>query len=119
MVAFLVAAWQFWPSSGGATGARASHPPTTTSPRPSSPTPAQVGPGSPIKHVIFLVKENHSFDNYFGKYPGADGATVGKTLRCDNNLAPGPNVPLTPAPYVYPHDLGHAFDPGLISIDGG
>ena len=119
VVAFLVAAWQFWPSSGGASGARASHSPTTTSPRPSSPTPAQVGPGSPIKHVIFLVKENHSFDNYFGRYPGADGATVGKTLQCDNNLVPGPTVPLTPAPYVYPHDLGHAFDPGLISIDGG
>ena len=119
VVAFLVAAWQFWPSSGGATSARKSRSPTTTSPGPSSPTPAQVGPDSPIKHVIFLVKENHSFDNYFGKYPGADGATVGKTLQCDNNLAPGPTVPLTPAPYVYPHDLGHAFDPGLISIDGG
>jgi phospholipase C len=119
VVAFLVAAWQFWPSSGGATSARKSRSPTTASPGPSSPTPAQVGPDSPIKHVIFLVKENHSFDNYFGKYPGADGATVGKTLRCDNQLAPGPNVPLSPAPYVYPHDLGHAFDPGLISIDGG
>ena len=119
VVAFLVAAWQFWPSSGGATSARNSRSPTTASPGPSSPTPAQVGPDSPIKHVIFLVKENHSFDNYFGKYPGADGATVGKTLQCDNNLAPGPTVPLTPAPYVYPHDLGHAFDPGLISIDGG
>jgi phospholipase C len=119
VVAFLVAAWQFWPSSGGATSARQSRSPTTASPGRSSPTPAQIGPDSPIKHVIFLVKENHSFDNYFGKYPGADGATVGKTLQCDNAFAPGPTVPLTEAPYVYPHDLGHAFDPGLISIDGG
>ncbi len=26
-----------------------------------------------IKHVIFIIQENHSFDNYFGTYPGADG----------------------------------------------
>ena len=28
-------------------------------------------------------------------------------------------MPLTPAPYIYPHDLGHAFAPGLTAIDGG
>jgi phospholipase C len=27
----------------------------------------------PIEHVVFLVKENHGFDNYFGRFPGADG----------------------------------------------
>ena len=27
-----------------------------------------------IDHIIFIVKENHSFDNYFGRFPGADGA---------------------------------------------
>jgi len=26
-----------------------------------------------IQHVIFIVQENRSFDNYFGTYPGADG----------------------------------------------
>ncbi len=26
-----------------------------------------------IKHVIFIVQENRSFDQYFGTYPGADG----------------------------------------------
>jgi phospholipase C len=25
-----------------------------------------------IQHVIFVVQENHSFDNYFGTYPGAN-----------------------------------------------
>ena len=69
--------------------------------------------------MIFLVKENHTFDNYFGKYPGADGATRGKTLQCDQGNTPGPTVKLTPAPYIYPHDLGHAFVPGLTAIDGG
>ena len=28
---------------------------------------------TPIKHFIYLMQENHSFDNYFGTYPGADG----------------------------------------------
>ncbi len=26
-----------------------------------------------IKHVIIIMQENHSFDNYFGTFPGADG----------------------------------------------
>ncbi len=26
-----------------------------------------------IKHLIFIVQENRSFDSYFGTYPGADG----------------------------------------------
>ncbi|HYN50469.1 MAG TPA: alkaline phosphatase family protein, partial [Thermoleophilaceae bacterium] len=28
---------------------------------------------SPIRHFVVLMQENHSFDNYFGTYPGADG----------------------------------------------
>ncbi len=28
---------------------------------------------TPIKHFVTLMQENHSFDNYFGTYPGADG----------------------------------------------
>jgi phospholipase C len=31
---------------------------------------------SPISHVVFIIKENHSFDNYFGTYPGANGAKM-------------------------------------------
>jgi phospholipase C len=27
----------------------------------------------PIEHVVIIVKENHTFDNYFGTFPGADG----------------------------------------------
>ncbi len=32
----------------------------------------------PIEHVIILTKENRTFDYYFARYPGADGATHGK-----------------------------------------
>jgi phospholipase C len=34
---------------------------------------AQAAAPVPIKHVIVLMQENHSFDNYFGTYPGAAG----------------------------------------------
>jgi phospholipase C len=29
-----------------------------------------------IEHVVIIVKENHTFDNYFGTFPGANGATL-------------------------------------------
>ena len=38
----------------------------------------------PIEHVVILVKENHGFDNYFGRFPGADG---------DGTLANAANPP--------------------------
>src|SRR6516165_3322061 len=28
----------------------------------------------PITHIIIIDKENHSFDNMFGLFPGADGS---------------------------------------------
>ena len=28
-----------------------------------------------IQHIVFIMKENRSFDNYFGTFPGANGAT--------------------------------------------
>ena len=32
--------------------------------------------GSPIQHVVIIVKENHGYDNYFGRFPGGDGAPM-------------------------------------------
>jgi phospholipase C len=33
---------------------------------------------SPIAHVVIIVQENRSFDNFFARFPGADGATRGE-----------------------------------------
>jgi phospholipase C len=33
-------------------------------------------PHNPIEHVVIIVKENHSFDNYFGSFPGVNGAML-------------------------------------------
>jgi phospholipase C len=37
-------------------------------------------PTTPIRHLVVLMQENHSFDNYFGTYPGADGPPAGTCL---------------------------------------
>jgi phospholipase C len=66
----------------------------------------------PIKHVVFIVKENRSFDNYFGRYPGADGATSGLT-------SDGRRVKLSVATDVIQEDLGHGFFDGMNGINGG
>jgi phospholipase C len=34
----------------------------------------------PIAHVVVIFQENHTFDNYFGTYPGANGLTRGLAL---------------------------------------
>ncbi|MGH2786378.1 MAG: phospholipase C [Actinomycetota bacterium] len=65
-----------------------------------------------IKHVVMIIKENRSFDNYFGRYPGADGATRGKT-------SDGRVVKLSVATDVLEPDLGHDFFAGVNSINGG
>ncbi len=38
---------------------------------------------TPIKHFVMLMQENHSFDNYFGTYPGADGLPPGVCMPMD------------------------------------
>src|SRR5690349_17911970 len=39
-----------------------------------SPSPASGGIGlQKIKHIVVIMQENRSFDEYFGLYPGADG----------------------------------------------
>ena len=38
---------------------------------------------TPIEHLVVLMQENHSFDNYFGTYPGADGIPDGACMPID------------------------------------
>ena len=33
-------------------------------------------PHNPIEHVVIIVKENHTFDNYFGSFPGVNGVKL-------------------------------------------
>ena len=49
------------------------------------PLPAAAAPAAttatPIKHFVFLMQGDRSFDNYFGTYPGADGIPAGTCQR--------------------------------------
>jgi phospholipase C len=65
-----------------------------------------------IKHIVFIIKENRSFDQYFGTFPGADGATSGKTSN-------GKTIALGHTPDIMPHDLGHGWFDAHTAIDGG
>jgi phospholipase C len=58
---------------------------TTVSPRPSG----DGGTRWPIKHVVFLIKENRTFDNLFGTFPGADGVSFGYDHGVKRALTPG------------------------------
>lgn len=75
--------------------------------------PLVAPPGSQlIKHFVFIIKENRSFDSYFGAFPGADGATQGV-------ISTGQTVPLTPNPDITPHDLTHTSSGALTDMDNG
>ena len=103
-----------WPDGGGGAGG-GGRPTIATS------TPTVLPDGaSPIQHVVFIVKENRSFNHYFATYPGAEGATEGGTITCtEDGCEPGPVVPLTISPDIQPHDLTHCFRCGLVAIDDG
>ncbi|MGA2502736.1 MAG: alkaline phosphatase family protein [Anaerolineales bacterium] len=38
---------------------------------------------TPIQHLVVLMQENHTFDNYFGTYPGANGLPTDAKMPVD------------------------------------
>jgi phospholipase C len=65
----------------------------------------------PIKRAIYVMMENRSFDNLFGRFPGANGTTVG--------VKAGREVPLAPCPHWLPGDLPHDRAAHLNDVNGG
>lgn len=80
-------------------------------------TPDAGGAPMPLRHVIVIVKENHTFDNYFGSFPGAEGtlAPEGENL-CVTPAGTGPCVRAPDAPT---HDMCHGHGCALIDWNGG
>ncbi|MFZ0031371.1 MAG: alkaline phosphatase family protein, partial [Candidatus Cybelea sp.] len=39
------------------------------------------GRSTPIDHVVIVIQENRSFDNFFATFPGADGTKTGKAAK--------------------------------------
>jgi phospholipase C len=70
-----------------------------------------------IKHIIFFIKENRTFDNYFGTYPGANGATTavdseGETIPLQHEKDSIPDIDHTSsgARMVYDNGKMDQFD---------
>ncbi len=82
----------------------------------SQPLPAAVAADAfdtktPIKHIVFLIMENRSYDNIFGAFPRSNGAST-----ADDH---GAIRPLTDASLQRAHDLPHCYNCNVASIDGG
>src|SRR5205807_6506135 len=60
----------------------------------------------PIKHVVFIIKENRTFDEMFGRFPGADGATAG---RLGDRVVPLTRGTDGPMPFDLLHDYQRAL----------
>jgi phospholipase C len=84
----------------------------------SAPTAYSQSGAIPIEHFIFIIQENHSFDSYFGTYPGANGIPAGTAL------ANYPGGPLVNKPYLLTkthisHDLPHGPLCYRVAYDNG
>jgi phospholipase C len=102
------------------TNANSTPPPTLTlAPSPTIDTLALAR--SKIKHIIVIMQENRSFDNYFGTYPGAIGFPTqnGKFTACVNDPKTGQCV----YPYHDPSDKNyggpHGVPAAIADINGG
>jgi len=77
--------------------------------------PATSGSGSPIKHIVLIIQENRTFNNFFATFPGATGATVGV------EKVNGVDVPiyLTETALIDKRNLKHSYPGFLTAYDGG
>jgi phospholipase C len=98
-------------SKKGHTGKSHSKTPTPTV----TPSPESTAARFPITHIVIIDKENRSFDNLFGTFPGADGTTV---ARVDT----GSSVKLVHMGRTPDHtllDIAHAGDSAAFAVHGG
>jgi phospholipase C len=65
----------------------------------------------PIQHIIIIIKENHSFDNLFGQFPGAEGTTHFRRARRI--------LPLLDTPDHLSRDIVHNLWSTFAAVDGG
>ena len=86
---------------------------------PLTPAVAAADTSTPIEHLVVLMQENHTFDNYFGTFPGADGIPSGTCIPFDPRSADaGCLVPY----HLDSHrteDLHHGGDVAEVAMNGG
>jgi phospholipase C len=71
----------------------------------------------PVRHFIYIIQENITYDHYFGTYPGGNGIPAGTKLA----YLPGgrPEVaPFNLHATSIPHDLNHSWQAAHLAYDG-
>ncbi len=84
-----------------------------------APKDTVVGPGSPISHVFYVVRENRTYDQVFGREPRGDG-DPSLELFGDNGTV-GPSGGITPNAHALARRfplLDHLYGDSEVSIDG-
>lgn len=74
--------------------------------------------GIPIEHFIYIIQENHSFDNYFGTFPGANGISPGTAVP-DYPGGPLVNKPFLATKPTLPADITHVWQAAAVAYDNG
>jgi len=74
---------------------------------------------SPIKHVVLIVQENRSFDNFFATFPGADGATRGLAKVKHGSGYIDEWITLKPHALLMTQDIAHCHASFETAFDGG
>ncbi len=85
-----------------------------------------------IKHVVVIIQENRSFENFFAGYPHANAPTFGcgrkmhGSMPASNPDAPGAScpsgdeqIPLHQVTFRTGPNLDHDFEPAIIDWDNG
>jgi phospholipase C len=65
-----------------------------------------------INHVVVIYLENHSFDNLYGQFAGANGlsdATPGKIIQVDSTGTPYTYLPAVPGSTAFPTNLANKY----------
>jgi len=75
-------------------------------------TPLAAGAFDKIQHIVYIIKENHSFDSMFGRFPGANGATTGV-------ISTGQTIQLQELADPPPNDIVHSWAAAILATDGG
>ncbi len=74
-----------------------------------------------IKHIIIIMQENRSFDEYFGTYPGANG--IPRVNGVPTVCYPDPLLKKCDVPYYNPMDINiggpHTADSEFTDVDNG
>jgi phospholipase C len=74
---------------------------------------------TPIKHIVIVVQENRSFNDFFATFPGANGTTRGQMKVLQNGKYVDRWVDLQPHSLLMSTDIAHCHSAFKTAYDNG